>query len=104
MRSEPDRSRARFPPSHGGRGARPFFAAVGLSKLQSLGCCKAFEPLTDGNAANGLLEAGQKLGFSLAAIQIEQQRLHRAYCGGRKREVSITENRQRQCANRLRCK
>src|SRR5215467_7885196 len=58
--------------------------------------------MADRHATDGLLKAGEKHLFALAAIEFEQQRLYGAYSGGRQRQRPVTKDGQRQCADWLR--
>ena len=58
--------------------------------------------MSNGDAADRLLKTGQKKIFALSAVEIEQKRFHRADCGRREGQRTISENDQRQCADRLR--
>src|SRR4029079_15602483 len=95
------RSQARSPPRNGAQAGHPSCVAAKLSKLKSFGRRKPFERVAYRYAANRLLEARQQSGLALAAIELEQQRLHGSHCRWRQRQCPIAEKDEGERSDRL---
>src|SRR6185437_16825302 len=95
-------SRARFPPRNGGRAGHRAGAGAMRSKLQALGRGETLELVADRHAAYRFVQEWQDGALALAAVEVEEQRFDWADRRRRQRQRAVADNRQCQCADRLR--